>query len=73
MDYAYSKVTGKIKASDADYGKYICLECKKPVGLRKTHQGKKLPHFYHKGRLPDSHCSLSYYKDNWRKTFKTGL
>jgi hypothetical protein len=66
MEYAYSEATGKIKASDADYGKYTCLECNGPVGLRKTHRGKKLPHFYHTGRLEDPHCSLSYYKDNWK-------
>jgi competence CoiA-like predicted nuclease len=68
MEYAYSKTTGKIKASDADYGKYTCPECKNPVGLRKTYKGKKLHHFYHTGRLKDPHCKLSYYVNNWTTT-----
>jgi competence CoiA-like predicted nuclease len=68
MEYALSKVSGKkIKATDADYGKFTCPVCGKPVGLRKTHIGKKLPHFYHTGRLEDPHCKLSYYEDNWKK------
>jgi competence CoiA-like predicted nuclease len=65
MEFAYSETKKLIKASDADYGKYTCPECKAPVGLRKTHKGKKCPHFYHTGRLKDSHCSLSHYVDNW--------
>jgi len=68
MEYAYSKATGKIKASDADYGKYTCLDCKNPVGLRKTHMGKKRPHFYHTGRLKNSDCKYSYYEDNWKNS-----
>jgi competence CoiA-like predicted nuclease len=56
-----------IDADDADYGKYTCPECKSPVGLRKTHQGKPFPHFYHTGSLKDDKCSLSYYEDNWEK------
>jgi len=69
MKCAYSsKITRKeIKASDADYGKFYCLECDRPVGLRKTHKGKRLPHFYHTGRLKDSKCSKSYFVDNWKK------
>jgi len=63
MEFAYSKTKGKIKASDANYGKYFCLECNKPVGLRKTSKGKK--QFYHTGRLENPHCKLSYYENNW--------
>jgi len=70
MEYAYSENTGVIKASDADYGKYTCLKCHASVCLRKTHSGKKLPHFYHTGRLKDSHCSLSYYEDNWKNYYR---
>ena len=65
MEYAYSKATGKIKAADAEYGKYTCLECKQPVGLRKTYRKKPFPHFYHTGRLKNANCSLSYFVNNW--------
>ena len=67
MKYAYSiTARKKIEASDADYGKFICLECKRSVGLRKTYKGRKLYHFYHTGRLKDAKCKLSYYEDNWK-------
>jgi hypothetical protein len=64
MEYAYSETKVKIKASDADYGKFTCLECNSLVGLRKTYRGKKFHHFYHI-KLKDPHCKLSYYENNW--------
>jgi len=67
MMYANSETGEKTNASEADYGKFICPECSKPVGLRKTHKGKKSPHFYHTGRLETPNCKFSYYEDNWDK------
>jgi len=67
MMYANTETGEKISALDADYGKYTCPECNKPVGLRKTHSGEKYPHFYHTGRLENPNCKFSHYEDNWDK------